>query len=269
MIITESFVFLNYPKTGSTFVREALREIYQKKQQARWSWLRRKRSFEMYGAPNVRDTNGARRGKPNPHGTYWQIPARAQHLPVYCVRRDPIKRMISGYFYADWKKPEVWRGEIKKIRGRFPEFPDLSLSAYVEYINEFMLRKLVIGDINFGFLATDFVHFFLNDAELGDLETIKFPNLEAVKDAMGDVRFLENDSLNDELSHMLITHGFTKHDVRLVQDKKKVNTSGSNKQKNNFECEAEVAQICRRDVALINYLSGHGDMESYLREVKQ
>ena len=107
MIITDSFVFLNYPKTGSTFVREALSELYKKKQKKRWPWSRNKRYFEMYEAPDVREMSQQRYGNPNPHGTYWQIPERAQHLPVYSVFRDPFRRVPSLYHYADWKKQEA------------------------------------------------------------------------------------------------------------------------------------------------------------------
>jgi len=32
MVICDSFVMLNYPKTGSTFAREALREIHEASQ---------------------------------------------------------------------------------------------------------------------------------------------------------------------------------------------------------------------------------------------
>ena len=250
MIITESFVFLNYPKTGSTFVREALSELYANAPTRHWPW-RKKRHFEMYMAPNVRDVSPMRAGSPNPHGTYWQIPKRARHLPVYSVFRDPLERVISAYYYADWKRQEGALAELDTIKQKYPSFPDLGILDYLEYLHCFYPRKLSVGGEIFGTLATDFVHFFLREVEKENQKTFNFSSLMDLQDSMGHVCFLDNSNLNQELADMLLKHGYGNDDVLFIREKSKSNVS----KKSNTDIHHEMKEIVRRslsdDMALI------------------
>ena len=250
MIITDSFVFLNYPKTGSTFVREALSELYKKKQKKRWPWSRNKRHFEMYQAPNVRDISPQRRGQPNPHGTYWQIPERARHLPVYSVFRDPLRRFVSAYHYADWKKKEALLDELDTIREKFPMFPELEISDFLAYIHTFTRRKLTVGGIKYPW-AADFVHFFLRDADKADEKILEFSSRKVLQSAMGNVIFLNNSNLNQELADMLVTHGFDENDVAFIRTRAKSNVSRASQNSPVSREEEIIIKEIKDDAALI------------------
>ena len=257
MIITDSFVFLNFPKTGSTFVREALTELYGKKEKnSWWPWSRNRRHFEMYQAPNVRAISEKRRGQPNPHGTYWQIPERAQHLPVYCVFRDPVGRATSAYHYADWKKEEGLLGNIDTIKKQFPLFPELSLHDFMEYTNLYAPRDLFIGAIEYGAWASDFVHFFLRSPDRADRKVLEFADFEDLQNALGDVHFLDNSNLNQELADILLIHGFNENEVAFIRIRGKSNVSKTSKRTLASREEEIVTERIEDDAKLINRLAG-------------
>jgi len=255
MIITDSFVFLNYPKTGSTFVREALSELYKKKQKKRWPWSRNKRYFEMYEAPNLRDVSPERSGKPYPHGTYWQIPQRAKHLPVYTVFREPTRRAISQYYYADWKRKEGLLAHTKLIKSQFPNFPELQLEEYLAFLRIFYPRDLTIGGVKYGPWATDFVHFFLRDRDVANKKNLQFSNIDEVRDKMGTVKFINNSNLNIELAEILMIHGFTSRDISEIQAKEKSNVSAASMSQNLAEQRAIVTDAMQDDARLIHNLA--------------
>ena len=256
MIITDSFVFLNYPKTGSTFVREALSELYEKKRNTRFPWSRNKRHFEMYQASNVRAVSAERKGLPTPHGTYWQIPEHVKHLPVYSVFRDPVKRFISAFHYADWKKKEALIDDLDMIREKFPMFPELEITEFLAFKRLFAPRELTVGGIKYPF-AADFVHFFLGDADRADRKVLEFSSREDLQQAIGSVRFLDNTNLNQELANMLLNHRFSENDVAYIRTRAKSNVS---KTSTSMEASREreiVAQEMDADKALICDLVRH------------
>lgn len=253
MIITESFVFLNYPKTGSTFVRRTLKELYSRK--TRWFPPRRRRRLETFNAPNLRVAGGDRLGKPNPHGAYWQIPESAGNLPVYSVFRDPVRRVVSAYHYADWKKEVAFLDDPAAIRSRYPGFPELDLTGYLEYTKEFSPLKLVVGPEEFGPWAASFVHFFLKDSHEAAKADLNFPGFDALKRAMGTVRFLNNENLNEELAEMLLHHGFSKGEVAFIRTKEKVNESAASSNPREADELDTAGNFLRDEAALIRRLA--------------
>jgi hypothetical protein len=240
MIITDSFVFLNYPKTGSTFVREALSELYKKKQKKRWPWSQNKRCFKMYNAPNVRDVSPQRVGTPNPHGTYWQIPERARHLPVYSVFRDPFRRVASLYHYADWMREEALFDDLEVIQEKFPMFPKLDITEFLDYMRFFG-------------------HFFLRDADKADRKILGFLNRKELQSAMGNVNFLNNSNLNQELADMLVSHGFNENDVAFIRTRAKSNVSRASQNMTASREEEMITKEIEHDAALIYDLVRAGE----------
>ncbi|MFB6305498.1 MAG: hypothetical protein ABEH43_00640, partial [Flavobacteriales bacterium] len=77
MIVTDKFVMLNFPKTGSTFVRKVLKAIAKEdRTKGRYSLGLRKptfKEFEILKHPNIR-VNNHRYGILDEHGVYDQIP---------------------------------------------------------------------------------------------------------------------------------------------------------------------------------------------------
>ena len=124
MIITESFVWINYPKTASTFVRNSLKELYEiKPLDFMKAWRFRSRFMKEVMCPELRPGTGERHGTPTPHGTVSQIPLIHKGLPVASAFRDPVDRYISLYNFGDWKSPDQMPESIDKIRETFSSYP--------------------------------------------------------------------------------------------------------------------------------------------------
>jgi len=135
MIVTESFVWINYPKTASTFTREVLKELYAvRRLNLMKVWRFRSRFIKEVLCPELRPGTGSRHGTPTPHGTISQIPTDHWDLPVASAFRDPIERYVSLYNYGDWKVSDQMPEGIEKIRMRFPSYPDLGLADFIRYI---------------------------------------------------------------------------------------------------------------------------------------
>ncbi len=97
MIITDKHIFLNFPKTGSTFIREVLKQIYKWRNQNQKSKTVNKikgrdlyiEEFLMphYNLPEYKDQ----------HGAWDQIPLKHKNKHVISVARNPVDRFISLY----------------------------------------------------------------------------------------------------------------------------------------------------------------------------
>jgi hypothetical protein len=232
MIITESFVWINNPKTASTFVRNVLSELYRhrgKSLQARWRL--RKRKFRELLVPERRPSSGARFGKPTPHGTVKQIPKQFSQLPVVSAIRHPVARYASLYYYADWKKVDQLPVQLEIIRKVFPNFPDLSIREFFEYTIKFYGNNtLVVGQSAFdiGPMSADFLRFF--SSESGDEENkFIFESWESLTEQLRRITFLNSSKINQELFTFLLMLEFDPKDIVFLKNKAPDNVSEKSK----------------------------------------
>jgi len=84
MIITDDFVMLNFPKTGSSFAREALKRLYAN------------RNIIELMLPKI--TEKRYRDRVDQHGTFRQIPLAHKNKPVLSITRNPLSRFQSTLF---------------------------------------------------------------------------------------------------------------------------------------------------------------------------
>ena len=108
MIVTESFVMINYPKTGSAFARKMIKQAYFDRHHS----VFRKIAYRMGSAtrpylkilefPNIRDSS-ERYGKPDEHGLFCQIPEIHKSKKVISIRRNIYEsnRCRSGRFWHE------------------------------------------------------------------------------------------------------------------------------------------------------------------------
>jgi hypothetical protein len=228
MIITESFVWINFPKTGSTFAREVFRSMYAvssfdfgKRLQFRGRWMRE----EL--VPETRPNFGQRFGRPTPHGRVAQIPTGFHHLPVVSAIRDPVKRAYSLYTYGDWKKSDQLPATFEEICEAFPAFPDLSFEDYLDFIRRFRGRnKISVGGSTYtlGAQSVDFVSFFAR-SENQELRLPAFASWETLAQQLAEVRFLHVEDLNHQLFDYLANLGFPKRYLRFILSMRKINES--------------------------------------------
>ena len=135
MIITERFVLLNFPKTGSTFIRNALKELYDNKSFS--ERLLNKIGFKKYFLkelilPNMRTKKARELGRKCQHGAYSQIPKTYQGLPILAGVRNPLDRMVSSFEFRFWADNLI--AEEEEIKNRIPSFPQLTFEEFWEYM---------------------------------------------------------------------------------------------------------------------------------------
>ena len=112
MILTPSFVFIHYPKTGGTFVSTMLHRLWdgRSRHRTRVNWFRRRTG-----------RNGTRIVELNKHGTCREIPASHDGRAVLSCIRSPYDRLVSQYEFRWWRDQPP--APVDQIRKEFPDFP--------------------------------------------------------------------------------------------------------------------------------------------------
>jgi hypothetical protein len=228
MIITESFVWLNNPKTASTFIRKTLSELYNRRGKSLVAlWRLRNRWMVELEVPELRPKAGLRAGKLTPHGTINQIPEKYVYLPVVSAIRDPVEKYLSLYSYADWKKTDQLPVALDVINKKYPNFPELSFEAFVDYTNDFYgNNRLVIGAsvFNLGPMAADFLRFFCYSYDSNE-SAFYFQTWEALCSQLAKVIFFHSRTINLELYNFLLDLHFDSSDVDFLLSKSPENVS--------------------------------------------
>jgi hypothetical protein len=212
MLITDQFVLLNMPKTGSTFARDVVREILR----------RRNKSFCLdLSLPNIKVPG---RGS-DQHGTYDQIPDEHKHKQIVTVVRNPYERIVSSYRYGWWKdNPGVPREDAQLA---FPSFPILNFKEYMALTDLSAARKL--GGTNtheIGNQTLQFIQMYFSKAAcvLRRLD----PNLilsNQYNALLPPIRYLRSESLNGDLAQFLEDMGYDRDEVALCRGWRRVNVT--------------------------------------------
>jgi len=236
MIITDDFVVLNNPKTGSSFVRAVLREIHRSRLRRRSLITRvghkfgfgRPPSFQELFLPNIKTR------LPHPkdqHGTYTQIPAEHRHKAIVSVVRNPYDRLLSTYQFGWWARYPPAPENV--IRNEFPHFPRLTLDEYVRLLkmarHRYHLPHLHLK-VEVGGQTLGFIQMFFKDPEavLRRLDQEYMESERFVED-MAPIQFLQTENLNTGLSTLLQRYGYSEEEVAFVRAHERVNvTSASN-----------------------------------------
>lgn len=227
MIICNEFIVLNLPKTGSTFVRKVINEIYVKRMSSNvtdkicYALNLKTKPFKELLLPNIKVP-----GKPDQHGTYSQIPPKYLNRKVISVVRNPYDRFLSAYEFKNWARvPSLSKDVLLK---HFPHFPDLTLDDYVE-LNKLdaQVRLKSKNKINLGNQTVQFIQMFFKEPEkvLSKItEEYIDSDIAYIKD-MGNVHFLTQENLNDQLSTFLEKNGFSEEEVAFARNYDRVNTT--------------------------------------------
>jgi len=234
VIITNSFVLLNFPRTGTTFARDALRRLYEREVARSGTRLKRMLgrpcpSFREVMLP-IKDTIAAEQsGRISQHGAYWQIPAEARRLPVVSIVRNPFDWIVSNYEYKFWQHNPIWNAA--ELAERYPGYPDLTFPQYVAMMDEYQVRNLLKGKplkADVGPLTLRFLRFYGRDPErMVDQLTDESIDTGRVIDDLGPVEFLHTESLNVELCNFLGRMGFSAADTQFIMALPAINIANS------------------------------------------
>lgn len=201
MIITDRFVYIHQPKTGGTFVSSVFRRLYKVKDGTAYE-----SRYGMYG----------RRRK---HWPCWRIPEAHRSKKVLAAFRNPYDLYVSLYEYGWWKKEE-FRYEYESLPGfrqRFPDFPDISFSDYVELMNAASLSAVQGSNGNMGFLTRKFVQFYFRDpASVLARSDEEYFSSDRYRSEMFDAHFMRTERLNQDLHQFLLDTGYPPDDIGFI-----------------------------------------------------
>ncbi len=229
MIITDKFVMLAFPKTGSSFVRRNLKKIHGYNSPA--NRILRKLGFhpvneleelilpvidqEMPPVPFSR------------HVTYIQIPDEHRDKPVAAVVRNPFTRYLSAYRFGQWR--ETYQAYLANKKVHYPNFPEISFQEYYEFIHIYARENRLRGlkpKVDLGVYSIQFIQFFFRDPDQ-ILRNIDEGYLEEglFKKDLAPIIFLRQENLNQELYNFLSHCGYKEEQIAYLLKAPRVNVS--------------------------------------------
>lgn len=268
MLITDDFVLLNLPKTGSTFARTVIKEILEKRQSRHCGALGR--FLEICGvkpSPLYRELllpNLELKGfedRRNQHGTFSQIPREYRNRLVVSIIRNPYSRFISAYEYRAWeRRPPVPENILLE---HFPHFPNLSIDDFIKLFELELIYGRMGGkkpDANVGNQTVQFIQFFFkNPHEVLHNLTDAYLDSEEIFTDMADVHFLRQEQLNSDLASFLESIGYSQDEVQYVRERERVHvTKGKSLDRNVLWTPAALAYFKDKERMIFRLLRAKG-----------
>ena len=233
MIVTDKFVLINYPKTGTTFARSVLKSIHERRN-TRFRRILRHIGMDRSRLDDVllpRIYGDSRLSMQGQHGVYRQIPEEERGKPVASIVRNPLTRYVSSYVYAWWKKHPPFAPF--RVKQAFPHFPDLSFPEFYRLLNhpevdEDRLRNP--GARQLGSYTRMFFVFYAEEPEEAVGRVLQGEPLDAV---LPRIVFLHQEFLREELATFLRGNGYSERELALVYEAEAMNV-GSTSRKGNI-----------------------------------
>ena len=231
MIITNDFVFLNFPKTGSTFLRNTLKQIhhYERDKTAKQLELNSNsdKVLTIFKAPNIRAYGVEDRWmKNNEHGLRCQIPEQHVHKPIFSIRRNIFEQLVSLYEFRDWTKTNA--AQEKEILQLYPNYPNITFQEFLSFRNHFSPYK-----------KHEWIKVYPKELSPSSISLILFYSKkpfellnnwqESTQDIfleeLSQINFLKTESLNSDLFSILLDFGYKWSEIEFVYSKGKENIS--------------------------------------------
>ncbi len=218
MIITDKFVMLNFPKTGSSFARKVIKKLYE---QAGLPLTELK-------LPNIRNLQSHE--KADQHGGYCQIPMEHRNKQVISIVRNPVDRFLSTYIYRAWVYAPTM--PLDKVSRYFPDFPELSPTRYLEFMESSLVYRLGY-EVDHPVIGTQSIQavqiFFKNPpATLRKIFSGDYLKDDLMSE-MREIRFLRQENLRVGLFNFLSSLGFSADQLYFIFTDKDSNVTGYDK----------------------------------------
>lgn len=242
MIITKNFVFINYPKTGTTFARSAIALAYGKSRTKAHRLLRKFVSKDK----QVHDLKFPKLyGNYDPsycdqHGVYRQIPVEDRHKIIGSIVRNPLQKYISSYVYGWWRKHPPY--EIDLLLRDFPGFPDITFSEFYNMLNHpnAVEDKIAAsGAREIGSYTRMFLVFYSLNPNSAAASLIDGEPLQSI---IPKISFLHQEKLMDNLAIFLRKAGLRDNQVRRIYTQDDLNVSA----------REDKAKISQEDIKVVS-----------------
>ena len=266
MVITDQFVLLAFPKTGTSYTTAALRNVHARRGWRGWLWPLswQKRDFPRPGyrehrvlLPAAPPSNKARQSR---HGTWRDIPEADRHKQLVSVTRDPFSRYTSAYLFQTRMRKHMRPVAAPEVlRAAYPNYPDLSFSEYYDMLHRLEVPA-ALGNIkpamDLGSQTVSFIRFYFRDPEaaLGRISPAYIEDKAYLQD-MADIRFLHQESLREEFTQFLHEMGYSERECAMVArlGQKNVSRRGDSESSlGHFYDEALYEQVMQRDALLFD-----------------
>lgn len=229
MLATKDFVMINFPKTGSTFARNALMRVYEPTRLQRLLGRIgvKKPTIVEYLMKQDFFTEVHARSNPvvEQHGAVSQIPLEHIGKPILSVVRNPLDRLISIFEFRNWVERPF--PDQQTLEGWFPHFPELSFDEFLEMSHRAVAYAQPEGmRTQVGMMTTQFIRFYAHDP-LKTMLALR-DDTDLVKDYdqhFPKVHFLHTESLSKELHQYLFQLGIPEDRISFILDMKKLNTT--------------------------------------------
>lgn len=257
MIITDKFIIINYPKTGSSYVRKAIKKVYNNDYKntinkiiIKYSNIKIEQNKKYYSLDCPKLYGNYESTYYDQHGVVRQIPKNEIGKPIMSIIRNPLTKYISSYVYGWWKKyPPLPFNDLHKIS---PNFPNISFIEFYELLNNPLVNEDKIENKdarNLGSYTRMFLVFFSKDPNIAAKKLI---DGEALGNILPKITFLHQEKLKSELKEYLISMDISKRRIEKIEKIKEINKSN----------EDEKRRINKNDIKRVsNYIL---DDERYL-----
>jgi hypothetical protein len=266
MIITDKFVMLAFPKTGTTYTTTVLRRIHARRSWRGWLWpvAWQKKDFPR---PCYREHRVLRPAAPpyhkarmSRHGTWRDIPEEDRGKPVVSICRDPFTRYTSAYlFQTRMRKHLRTFTDLDVLCATYPGYPDISFRDYYDLLHRFEVPA-VLGDVKpampLGSQSVTFIRFYFRDPKAVFRKMSRaYIDDKAYLDDMVNVRFLRQENLREEFTVFLGEAGYSERECRMARELKQKNVARRSSQESklsHFYDDALRQEVLARDALLFD-----------------
>jgi hypothetical protein len=267
MLITDHFVMLNLPKTGSTFARTVIKELYAGRI-AKQSLLRRLlQGLKILKEPVCKELllpniklSGVNT-EPDQHGTFSQIPDEYRKLPVISIIRNPYSRFMSGYEFRWWENHPPINDQL--LAKHFTNFPNLTVDDFVRLNELDVIHGRLNGQIpnaEVGIQTIQFIQMFFKNPKkvLQNLSDEYLDSAQAIED-MAEIIFLRQEELNENLADFLASIGYSNEEVNYVRSRERVNiTKAQSPNRNALWTPTSIDYVRRKERLIFRLLETKG-----------
>jgi len=205
MIITDRFVFLHVPKTGGTFVTSILEELHSK--------------TEDYHFDTAKENDSDK------HSLLGAIPDKEINKPVLVCVRDPFDHLISMYEFKWWYEDKDGFFLHKKVKEKFPSFPELSFEEFIYAINDWSIlntagwiekNKNILIKNNIGSLTMWYLPaiFYQPMNVVRNVKKFMFGN--PYRNVSSNIHIIHKENLNVGLHNFLSQMGYKSEDIEFI-----------------------------------------------------